>query len=104
MPESWTARGALLLTLLAVVVAAVAYGDAPPKVSLTTLAPDVLAAAALRPDYTARWVGWCSSLLQTCAAVWGLYGARNVVPVPAGWTRSPTSAELAATTSTSDDL
>jgi len=96
VPDSWTARGALLLTLLAVLVGVVSYQQAPPRVPLTSLDAPVLAAAALRPAYVAQWVGWCSNLLTTCAAVWGLYGARNVVPVPASWTRTPTSAEIAA--------
>lgn len=94
MPDSWTARGALLLTCLAVLVGVVSYQQAPPRVPLTSLDAPTLAAAALRPAYIASWVGWCSSLLTTCATLWVAYGARNVVPIPRGWSRTPPSAEL----------
>lgn len=93
MPESWTARGAVGLTLIFLVVTMLAYLSAPttdadPRLEWVDL-------IEIRAAYHTAWYAQTIQGLAILATLWGAYGARHLVPTPPGWGRPViTTAEL----------
>lgn len=92
--HSWTARGALILTGLGICILAVGYTEAPSPYPLVELSELALQAASARATYLDRWQDRGIELIGVLALLWGIYGGRSIIPIPAGWSRAPTSAEL----------
>ena len=96
MPESWTARGAMALTLLFLGAAGVAYLAAPAADPTQEVAWVEL--VELQATYFMAWYSQTIPGLAVLATLWGAYGARHLVPTPPGWGRpAPTTAELRRT-------
>lgn len=94
MPESHTARGALLLTLIFLVLTLLAYQGAP-ELSLTHSGVEMLQLIELRSAYLGGWYTQAMFGLGVLATLFGIYGGRHLIPTPPGWGRpAPTTAQI----------
>lgn len=93
VPESWTARGALALTLIFLIAAGVAFLSSPSDDPTQQTAWIEL--VELQATYRMAWYSQTIQGLTVLATLWGAYGARHLVPTPPGWGRPAiTTAEL----------